>query len=288
MLTTIGAAQDRSIEVIQAILEPWTILPPVPPAAISLLGPSPNFNNGNSNAQAHTGDDCGVGGGEFAPIVGVIGNAAAGQVRADMNRPDRFQSGPYTEEDTVADITDPTDPIVVDAGHGTIDPSWTDCDTLKELIVGLAIQADYYCNTDVSSCSWPSTVAPNDIIFIDGDLSNTPSGSYTGILVVTGQLTYSGNTGWDGIILAVGEGAIIRSGGGAHNPSGSVIVANVDPTPNGPNNDRSDWCTAPPDGFGSVNYEVTGAGNSTVEWCTADIDTSNARDSFRVAEFLQR
>ncbi len=43
-----------------------------------------------------------------------------------------------------------------------------------------------------------------------------------------------------------------NSGAGNFTPSGSMIVANIDPTPNGLNADKSDWCTAPPDGFGQA------------------------------------
>jgi hypothetical protein len=151
----------------------------------------------------------------------------------------------------------------------------------------LAIAADYYCNSDIQSCTLPAG-GPDSVVFIDGDLANTPSGSYTGILVVTGELVYNGNTAWDGIVLAVGEGTIIRSGGGGGNPSGGVVVANIDPTPDGPAADKSDWCTTPPDGFGQATYDSSGGGNSTVEWCTNNLDTANPVRTYRVVEFLQR
>ena len=127
----------------------------------------------------------------------------------------------------------------------------------------------------------------DDVVFIDGDLAGTPSGSYSGILVVTGELTYNGNTGWDGVILAIGEGRIVRSGGGNGNPSGSVVVANIDPSPSGPSTDRSDWCTTSPDGFGQAYYDASGGGNSTIEWCTNWINIANSMRSYKVLEFVQ-
>ena len=289
MITGVGAGDDQSFEVVQALLEPFQFLPPVPPAALTLLGPDPFFDNGASGAQDHSGFDCGIPGGPFAPIVGTVSGAANALVQDNMQRPDKFTSGdpPFEGEDTIGDLSDPADPIVAAAGHGTLDPKWMDCQALKELVELLAVAADYYCNTDTDSCSLPAT-APDSVVFIDGDLSSTPPGPFSGILLITGKLTYGGNTGWDGVILAIGEGEILRSGGGGDNPSGAVVAANIDPTPDGPADDRSDWCTTAPDGFGEAHYEVQGGGNSTVEWCSALIDLANSVRSYRVTDFLQR
>ena len=290
MITAFGAGRNESLETVQAIIEPYQFLPSVPSAAMTMLGPNPSFDNGNSNAQSHTGDDCGVSGGSYAPIVGTIGGAANAQVQADMNRPDKFESGPvpFTGPGTIGDLTDATDPIVSGGGHGTIDTNWLDCLNLKAMMLNLAKNADYYCNTDVSTCTLPSTNADgNDVVFIDGDLAGTPNGSFSGILAITGSLTYNGITSWDGVILAIGEGNVLRNGGGNGNPSGAVVVANIDPTPDGLNADKDDWCSSTPE-FQPAVYDSSGAGSSTVVWCSGKIDTANSIRSYRVMEFLQR
>jgi hypothetical protein len=290
MITGVGAGKDRSLEVVQAILEPFQFLPAVPASALTLLGPDPHFDNGSSAAQSHTGNDCGVPGGPFAPIVGTIGDTSAAAVRDNMQGPENFSAGPappFEGENTVGDLENPADPIVAGAGHGTIDTQWLDCQVLRELVDFLALAADYYCNTDNEVCTFPAT-GPDTVVFVDGDLAGTPVGAYSGILVVTGTLVYNGNTGWDGIILAIGEGTIVRSGGGGGNPSGGVVVANIDPSPDGPPDDRTDWCTTPPDGFGQAYYDASGGGNSTIQWCSTLINMANTVRSYRVAEFLQR
>jgi hypothetical protein len=289
MVTGVGAGRDQSFELVQAILEPFQFLPPVPAAALTLLGPKPHFDNGDSAAQEHTGNDCGLPGGAFAPIVGTIGDGATDAVQDNMQRPDKFSSGPlpFEGESTVGNLIDPADPIVDGAGHGTIEPAWLECLALKEMVDFLAIAADYYCNADIESCTFPAT-SPDTVVFIDGDVAGTPAGDYSGILVVTGELVYNGATGWDGIILNIGEGRLLRSGGGSRKPSGGVVVASIDPTPNGPAPDRDDWCTTPPDGFEPAYYDTSGGGNSTVEWCSTTIDLANTVRSYRVTEFLQR
>jgi len=291
MLTSLGGTDGTSIEMVQAIVEPYRFLPELPAAAITMIGPLPAFDNGNSAAQEYNGADCGVGGGAYVPIIGATDPAAAQSIKDGMNctKPDTFVSGSFTCTDTAGDLTDPIDPIVDASGHGTIDTDWTECDAVKAMIINLMHHADFYCNTDdPGGCTIPSPAAPDEVIFIDGDVASTPSGQHSGILVVTGSLVYKGNTAWDGILLVIGEGYIERSGGGNFTPSGSIIVANIDPTPNGPNADKSDWCTTPPDGFGQAQYDTSGAGTSEVEWCSGNIADSNSIRSYRVVEFLQR
>lgn len=286
MVTAVGAGDGRTLEIVQAVLEPYQYLPPVPPAAITLLGPDPQttFDNGSSNAQSHTGADCGVAGGDYAPIVGTVGSAATDHVQDNLNRPENFESGPFDGTATVGDLTNGADPIVGAAGHGTIDTFWTECNQLKELIERLIVVADYYCNTDLETCTIPATT-PASVVVIDGDLTNTPSGQHYGILVVTGELVYNGNTAWDGVIMAVGEGDILRDGGGNGNPNGGVIMANIDPTPNGARADKSDWCA---NDFMPAHYETQGGGNATVQWCSNVLEATNSIRTYKVQSFVQR
>jgi hypothetical protein len=290
MVTALSATSRGTVELVEAILEPFQFVPPVPPAAVTLIGPSPTFDNGSSAAQSHTGNDCGVAGGDFAPIVGTTGGGANGKVKGELKRPDTFSSGPqpFEGEDTIGDLTNGTDPIVQASGNGEIDPFWLDCESLKKEVEFLAAAADYYCNADLQTCSIPASSSPDDIVFIDGDLPQTPVGSYSGVLVVTGTLTYQGTTAWNGVILVVGEGHVVRSGGGSGDPSGSMILANIDPSPDGPVVDKSDWCTKGSDGFDSALYETSGSGSSQVVWCRGSINAANSIRTYRVVNFVQR
>src|SRR5260370_34053660 len=60
---------------------------------------------------------------------------------------------------------------------------------------------------------------------VNGDVSI--SGSGAGVLLVTGQLTLNGNFSWNGLILAIGEGAILKAGGGSATLNGSMFAANL-------------------------------------------------------------
>jgi hypothetical protein len=62
------------------------------------------------------------------------------------------------------------------------------------------------------------------ITFVDGDAVLSPAGG-AGLLVVTGTLTINGNSPFDGLILVLGTGQLIRAGGGNGNSLGAVFVA---------------------------------------------------------------
>jgi hypothetical protein len=82
------------------------------------------------------------------------------------------------------------------------------------------------------------------------DLGTGHQGS--GILIVTGEVTTTGNTDFEGVILVLGRGKITRTGGGDGVIRGAVIVANFDP--NG----------APGTGFGTPTYSIGGGGESII------------------------
>ena len=46
-----------------------------------------------------------------------------------------------------------------------------------------------------------------------------------GTLIVTGNLTLDGNFNWNGVIMVLGEGDVLRSGGGHGNIYGAMFVA---------------------------------------------------------------
>jgi hypothetical protein len=62
------------------------------------------------------------------------------------------------------------------------------------------------------------------LTFVDGDLALPLSGG-AGLLVVTGTLTLSGNTAFNGLILVLGGGQILRDGGGNGDSLGAAMVA---------------------------------------------------------------
>src|SRR2546428_13269019 len=63
------------------------------------------------------------------------------------------------------------------------------------------------------------------IAYVDGDLSISGNATGYGLLVVTGTYTASGNVGWRGIVLVVGQGIMNVYGGGNNEYDGAILLA---------------------------------------------------------------
>ena len=85
--------------------------------------------------------------------------------------------------------------------------------------------------------------------FVDGDIDLPPAGG-AGVLIVTGVLTLNGSSQFDGLILVLGTGQLVRNGGGNGNSLGSAYVASFGPTGN----------------FMAPTFDSNGSGNSSVSY----------------------
>ncbi len=303
MITGIGAGEDRAAEVVRVIVEKREILPTVPPATITLLGPVPRFHGGNANVHDYSGDDCGGRPpgvpGLYVPIVGTVGPIAASAAESDMLRivgtdgnggPD-FASGPYEALDTFADLTDPGEPTVAGSAYGTLDPAWQDCPNIVRIIEDVRQAADVVCCTPPvcatpvpDPCVLPVSTADRTV-FIDGDWTVGPGDSGAGTLLVTGRLRYNGQASWNGMLFAFGAGEYQRYGAGNGQVSGAIMVADVA----GPDNiyGTDDDCTGGDAGFDSAYADLSGGGNADTLYCSADILAARPRPPYRIVSFQQ-
>ena len=84
--------------------------------------------------------------------------------------------------------------------------------------------------------------------FVDGDCT-LQNGS--GFLVVTGTLTMRGNTNFKGAILVLGDGVLVRDGGGNGDVLGGITIAKFGRTSGD---------------FMSPTFHTNGGGNSNVQY----------------------
>ncbi len=278
VMTGVGLDSENSFEIVQAIITRQFI---IPPAAIMLLGPTPSFSGGQSNPKQYIGDDCnGTGGvpGLAAPLVGVIGPTAEALVEAGIGNDPAFSSGSYTGEDTFADLTDPTEPTYSGV---PLDPMWTDCQALHDMVESLRVIADVVCLAG-NSCVLPPS-SPDRIIFVDDDYNLGDSGE--GLILVTGDFATNGAVSWNGMMWAIGTGQFRRNGGGGATVNGSIMAANIA----GPDGiyGNADDCTGGVDGFGTASFDENGGGNGTTTYCTDDISNASPAYPYKIVEFRQ-
>jgi Tfp pilus assembly protein PilX len=274
MITAVGAGPNYSSSTVQAIVANNTL--PTFPAAITLLGNTPNFDGGNSNAKTYTGNDCqgatgytGVAGASV-PVVGAIGATAVTGAQSGVNKPGAFTSGALTGTATVQNVS------------GTIDPNWLNCSYLQSLAATVKASADYVC-TVASPCSHWATATISTITFVEGDVTISAG---KGVLWVTGTLTISGSTDWEGTIIVVGKGVFQRNGGGGGHTYGAELVANI----TGPDGvyGTADDCTGGNAGFGPVTHDNSGGGTHDTAYCSDAIAQSGAGFPLRIVDFRQR
>lgn len=227
------------------------------PGAMIFDGPTPDFGtNPNSAAFGVTGMDTAQGpnGGAGCPAAtnqpALVGYNAAGatSLGTQVNRPASYTGSPAGIS-TVASLG----PLA------TVDGLTNLVNTITS-IAG----ANVYGASPLPSTSGVNlgTNAAPVINVVQGDYSLSGSGS--GILLVTGTLTMSGTPSFNGLILVIGEGNVVKNGGGNGTLDGSLLVANlysdVPPTythliPLGANN---------PPGIPTVAWN--GGGNATIQY----------------------
>jgi hypothetical protein len=292
MLTGIGAGPDRSVEVVQAIVERKTLYPQLP-AAITILGEQncgadcAFFEGGTSTPKTYTGDDTGPhcsGGvpGFNVPVIGVIGNSSVTTSGTGVHKPNSYQSGGATGTATIADLI----------SAGTLDPMWQNCNDIVDFAALVRSMADVVGN---SSTPYSDLGTPGDgkVVFIEGDYDVNGGFSGQGVLFVTGYLEFSGNADWEGPIFVIGEGDFERDGAGNGVISGGILVADV----SGP--DRvlftGDDCAGQDgvngtadDGIAQSTFNVSGGGTGTTGYCSAALKDWQAQRPLDIVSFIQR
>lgn len=176
-----------------------------PGAAVSMIGPNADMQGGNSNNFQITG-------GSVASI-SVSDPTGLANVMDDP-RASNYQPPPV--------IANPSDL-----------PDWQQSpqamDALVTQLRQTAINSGTYFGSGQQPTSWGNGNGTG-ITFCDGSCELTASKQNPGggILVVTGTLTVTGNSGFNGLMLITGPGGLVLSGGGSSQWNGSVVIAPYD------------------------------------------------------------
>jgi hypothetical protein len=283
-ISSVGALRGGAVEVTVGIVESHTLVPSLPPALITLLGPTPDYAGGGDRTR-FDGEDCGGSGipGLYMPVIGTIGANAESAAEDGMCAGKTcefidYASGPYADKDTITDLTDPVnEPLVA----GPIDPVWTDCQRLKDMIEQIRTRATSVCNG--GGCALPATTS-SSITFYDGDLTLGERETGEGLLVVTGKFDTMGYNHWRGMILVVGEGWA-EPGNEDNSYSGGMVVADI-AGPDGTYGTADD-CSGGDNGFDSV-YTNTVYEDNLWEYCSADMVGANPQLPYTLTHFRQQ
>lgn len=226
-----------------------------PKSTLLMAGNVTNFAIGNSRAKGYSGTDEANPTATPLPTFGFTQSGSQSSVDADV-----FNCSHNHCTKARGSTGDPRTSTITNSDL----PPWLQTPQAADLFLdGLQAQAGgagrYF---DTRGSNDPSfdigTRADPKFTFVDGDLS--VSGEGGGLLVVTGNLTFSGGFDFDGIVLVLGSykndddelvgGSIGRNGGGNGTIAGAMVVAKFD---------RDD-----PDAFLDTSFNTNGGGNSDI------------------------
>ena len=146
-----------------------------------------------------------------------------------------------------------------DTTPGTVEtPSFLDtANRARTYLDGLESKAHslnrYFKPQPGKSITVDDSINTGAFTFIDGDCTLTNG---AGVLVVTGTLTMRGNSNFRGIILVLGQGVLIRDGGGTGSILGGITIAAFNRGAGG---------------FTAATFNTNGGGNSTVQYDSSAI-----------------
>jgi Tfp pilus assembly protein PilX len=244
------------------------IIPPLP-GALTFAGPNPVYGSTNSNPFHIDGTDsaspaCPPAGNK--PAIAAYDSAGATALTTDLARPDHYTGYPPGSSTAVAPSVSNTGPSATPPANtmGTL----ATVSGLQNLVDAVTAMADQV----IPAGSSPTAIgtASNPLVtVVQGDLSLAAVHGY-GILLVEGNLTFTGNTSWDGVILVIGNGNLTVSGGGGGQINGGVLVANINTgvVGNTPGSPVLNW---------------SGGGGNGIYYNSCDVDSLyNNRSAYRV------
>jgi hypothetical protein len=126
---------------------------------------------------------------------------------------------------------------------------------------------------------WPAGMSATNpkTVYVDGSFDLGPNTGY-GLLVVTGNFTYHGNSGWNGVILVIGDGTttFLGNGGGNGEFDGAIFAATT-----------RDASGNQLPSLGTVNFDITGGGGNGIYYNHCWINTVQKPPTYKVLSFKE-
>jgi Tfp pilus assembly protein PilX len=126
---------------------------------------------------------------------------------------------------------------------------------------------------------WPAGMSASNpqTVYVDGSFDLGPNTGY-GLLVVTGNFSYHGNSGWNGVILVIGDGTttFLGNGGGSGQFNGAIFAATT--------RDASGNQLA---SLGTVNFDITGGGGNGIYYDHCWVNNVQKPPTYKVLSFKE-
>jgi hypothetical protein len=278
-ITALAVLPNGSQKMVQYVAAPVTFNLSFP-SALTLSGKNIAYAGANSNVYYDNGTDgsgnppavpgCTPNPSTSLPAIGVTeplgGSSNKTGVIAGLPRPDHY-IGAGLPTPSVSDTITLAPALQTPASLNTLVQSISQIATVITPVSGTATGADLPAN----SAANPETIVVN------GNLSLSTYVGY-GLLVVTGNFSYNGNSGWKGIILVVGDGTTTFTGlgGGSQEFDGAIFVASI--------KDTSGNLLSQ---LGNVSFNISGGGGNGVYYNSCWINRAQPTLTYTVLSFRE-
>jgi len=260
--------------------------------ALTLAGQVGNFQGANSNPYKVSGID---GSGNPPAVPGCTNNAAT--VAGIDVSPGNAASGQTNQDYVIGNLPRPNNYTGTGGtpSVGAVNQTGTlqTPASLDQLVQTIRNNADAvipnppnpanYNNSattyNFGTTGWPTDMSATNpkVVYVDGSFDLGPNTGY-GILVVTGNFQYQGNSGWKGIILVIGDGTttFLGNGGGNGEFDGAIFTAT---TRDASGNQLSS--------FGTLNFDITGGGGNGIYYNSCWINKVKQPPTYLVLSFRE-
>jgi hypothetical protein len=267
-VTSLAVLPNGSQKLLQYVVTPATLNLNFP-SALTLNSNNASMQGGSSNGYKINGQDQCNPGAPPLPAIGYNGGGSTNYDNITSGLPHPNNYGP------------PPTPSVVNVA-GTLSPSLQTPASLDGLVQLITQNADAVLTPASGSHAdegdLPSGMSPTHpmTVVVDGDYHQ--SGGFTGygLLVVTGNFTFSANSGWRGIVLVIGHGTVTGSGGGGNEFDGTIFVAK---TQNASGTELA--------ALGQATFDITGSGGSGINYNSCWINSAQPVLSYKALSFRE-
>lgn len=280
-LTSLATLPDGASTMLQYDAGPGTPIPPMP-AALTLCGANPNVNWGppHSNNWDFDGDDQATPAQPALDAIATCNPSANSEVLANLPKPNNYVGA------TPPPPASPTSPDVVD-DQSTMKACLLNATCLNNMVQSLTAVADQVFTYPNVPTTLGTDANPLITVVQDEVLPSYHPGDYSpgacdgaGILVVTGTLTCSGISTFDGIILVVGQGNFQINGGGSGAFNGEFYVAQTRDVNGNPILDASGNPA-----LGTPSFSVNGGGANSMTYNSSFVTQMQRLIAYRVLAF---
>jgi hypothetical protein len=271
-VTSLAVLPNGSQKLLQYVVTPATLNLKFP-SALTLNSNNASMHGGSwNNYQINGQDQCNAAALPL-PAIGYNGGGATNynNIKSGLPHPDNY----------IGAGAAPPNPSVVNVA-GTLSPSLQTPASLDALVQLISQNADAVITPASGSHAdpgdLPSGMSPTNpvTVVVNGDYSQ--SGNFTGygLLVVTGNFTFTVGSGWRGIILVVGQGTVNGSGNGGNEFDGVLFVAKTQ--------DASGTELA---ALGQATLDMSGKGGSGINYNSCWVNSVQPMQTYSALSFRE-